>query len=187
MKTHLKLTSFVILVTLLVFLNVVSFAQTGKVVGYVLDERSGNPLPGANIFIEGTSLGSASDINGFYIISNVPPGTYTINVMYIGYEKRSFELQVLAGQKVERDIKMKAEVVKGQEVTVTAQAEAQLQAINQQLSAKTIKNVVSRKQIQELPEANAAEAVGRLPGVSLERSGGEGNKVVIRGMGPKYA
>ena len=57
-----------------------------------------------------------------------------------------------------------------------------MQAINQQLSSTTIKNIVSKNEIQELPEANAAEAVGRLPGVSLERSGGEGNKVVIRGM-----
>ncbi len=187
MNHHYYHRTFMIIVFILLIFHVVAFAQTGKIVGYVLDKRTDNPLPGANIFIEGTSLGSASDINGFYIISNVPPGTYTINAMYIGYEKKSFELQVLAAQKVERDIKMNAEVVKGQEVTVTAQAEAQLQAINQQLSAKTIKNIVSKKQIQELPEANAAEAVGRLPGVSLERSGGEGNKVVIRGMGPKYS
>ena len=77
--------------------------------------------------------------------------------------------------------------MEGEEVLVTAQASAQQQAINQQLTSKTIKNIVSKKQIQELPEANAAEAVGRLPGVSLVRSGGEGNKLVIRGMAPKYS
>jgi TonB-dependent receptor len=77
-------------------------------------------------------------------------------------------------------------VVAGDEVVVTGQAEAQMAAINQQLSARSIKNVVSAKRIQEIPDANAAEAVGRLPGVSLVRSGGEGSKVVIRGLSPKY-
>ncbi len=88
---------------------------------------------------------------------------------------------------MELDIKMKFKVIEGEEVLVTSQAEGQMQAINQQLSSTTIKNIVSKNQIQELPEANAAEAVGRLPGVSLERSGGEGNKVVIRGMASKYS
>ncbi|MBD3287420.1 TonB-dependent receptor plug domain-containing protein [candidate division KSB1 bacterium] len=187
MKYQTRLAIFLVLGAALFLPRADSLAQTGKIVGYVVDEETGNALPGANIYIEGTSLGSASDVNGYYLISNVPPGTYTINAMYIGYQRKSFEIQVLPNERVERDIRMRTDVVKGQEVTVTAQAEGQMQAINQQLSARTIKNVVSKKQIQELPEANAAEAVGRLPGVSLERSGGEGNKVVIRGMGPKYA
>ncbi len=162
-------------------------AQTGVIIGRVTDSETGNALPGANIFQRGTSLGAASDLNGNYIITNVPPGTYQITVRYIGYEEVTFTVQVGLNERVKRDVKLKPQAVRGETVTVTAQAEAQLQAINQQLSAKTIKNIVSRKQIQELPEANAAEAVGRLPGVSLERSGGEGNKVVIRGMAAKYS
>ncbi|MDZ7318986.1 MAG: TonB-dependent receptor [candidate division KSB1 bacterium] len=163
------------------------FAQAGQIVGRVTDSETGHALPGANIFQKGTSLGAATDLNGNFIITNVPPGTYQITVRYIGYEEVTFTVQVGLNERVKRDVKLKPQAVRGETVTVTAQAEAQLQAINQQLSAKTIKNVVSRKQIQELPEANAAEAVGRLPGVSLERSGGEGNKVVIRGMAAKYS
>jgi TonB-dependent receptor len=71
-------------------------------------------------------------------------------------------------------------------VVVTAQALGQNQAINQQLSSDKIVNVVSSARIQELPDANAAESVGRLPGVSVTRQGGEGNQVVIRGLSPKY-
>ena len=59
-------------------------------------------------------------------------------------------------------------------------------AINQQLQSSNIKNVVSADRIQELPDANAAESLGRLPGVSVLRSGGEGNKIVVRGLSPKY-
>ena len=69
---------------------------------------------------------------------------------------------------------------------MTAQARGQMDAINKQLKAKSIKNIVSSDRIQELPDANAAEAVARVPGVSIRREGGEGNKVVIRGLSPKY-
>jgi TonB-dependent receptor len=61
-----------------------------------------------------------------------------------------------------------------------------MNAINEQLRANSIENVVAAERIQELPDANAAETLGRLPGVSVLRSGGEGAKVVIRGLSPKY-
>ncbi|MEM6699547.1 MAG: TonB-dependent receptor, partial [Bacteroidota bacterium] len=70
---------------------------------------------------------------------------------------------------------------------ITGQALGQAKAINQQLNAESIANIVSADRIQELPDVNAAEAIGRLPGISLNRSGGEGQKVVIRGMEPKFA
>ncbi len=162
------------------------YAASGSVNGRVSDAESGHALPGANVFITATSLGTASDIDGHYFIANVPAGKHTVVVRYIGYETVTFTIQLRVDEKLKYDVKMTPQAVKGQTVTVTAQAEGQMQAINQQLSSRTIQNVVSQKQIQELPEANAAEAVGRLPGVSLERNGGEGTKVVIRGMGAKY-
>jgi TonB-dependent receptor len=76
--------------------------------------------------------------------------------------------------------------VDGEAVLVTAQVEGQIAAINQQRQANTITNVVSKDRIEELPDVNAAESIGRLPGISLQRSGGEANKVVIRGLSPKY-
>ena len=61
-------------------------------------------------------------------------------------------------------------------MTITAQLLGQAKAINQQLSAESIANIVSGDRIQELPDVNAAEAIARLPGVSINRSGGEGQK-----------
>ncbi|MBN2092627.1 TonB-dependent receptor [candidate division KSB1 bacterium] len=172
---------------MILFMSFTAQAQTGRIFGQVVDVQTGNALPGANVFVKGTSLGAASDLDGYYYILNIPPGIYTIVAKYIGYEDDSTKIQIDYNERKQLDIKMEFKVVAGKEVVVTAQAEGQMQAMNQQLSAKTIKNIVSKKQIQELPEANAAEAVGRLPGVSLERSGGEGNKVVIRGMAAKYS
>ena len=75
----------------------------------------------------------------------------------------------------------------GEEVIVTAMMRGQRAAINSQLNAGGIVNVVSEEQIQELPDANAAEALGRLPGISLKRSGGEAQSVVLRGLNEKFS
>lgn len=72
-------------------------------------------------------------------------------------------------------------------VVVSAQRLGQNAAINQRLNSDALVNVVSRDAIRELPDINAAEAIGRLPGISLTRSGGEGSKVILRGLDPKFA
>jgi len=162
-------------------------ASTGTIQGVVKDVGTGDPLPGANVYLEGTSLGAAANLDGKYLISRVPPGNYTLVVRYIGFKTREVPVAVLVDEKSKLDLELDYEVVEsGEDVVVTAQAEGQMQAINQQLTSKSIVNVVSAARIQELPDANAAESVGRLPGVSVLRSGGEGNKVVIRGLSPKY-
>jgi len=96
-------------------------------------------------------------------------------------------VSVRGGQTLELAIQMAAEVIEGKVITITAQALGQAAAINQQLSSNTIVNVISEQKIQELPDANAAEAMGRLPGVSVQRSGGEANKIVLRGLSDKFS
>src|SRR6056297_2912210 len=73
------------------------------------------------------------------------------------------------------------------EVIISTQARGQRAAINQQFASNLVINVVSSEKMQELPDANAAESIGRLPGVSLQRASGEASKVVIRGLSPKYS
>ncbi len=170
MKHHVRIIVFFL--PIIIFLLTVRVqAQTGRIFGQVVDENSGDALPGASVFLQGTSLGAAADIHGNYYITNIPAGNYTLIARYLGYDDDSTDIQLGSNKRMQIDIKMKFKVIQGEEVLVTAQAEGQMQAMNQQLSSTTIKNIVSKNQIQELPEANAAEAVGRLPGVSLERSG----------------
>jgi TonB-dependent receptor len=154
--------------------------------GTVKDAQTGEQLPGANVILAGTSFGASSDIHGKYTIRNVPPGSYTIRATYVGYTPFSATLLIEGTTNISRDFKLDAVAIEGQAVIVTAQALGQNQAINQQLSSDRIVNVVSSARIQELPDANAAESVGRLPGVSVTRQGGEGNQVIIRGLSPKY-
>ncbi|HXX63132.1 MAG TPA: carboxypeptidase-like regulatory domain-containing protein, partial [Bacteroidota bacterium] len=154
--------------------------------GRVLDSETGEPLVGALVVLQSTSLGAATDFNGKYYVPNIPAGTYTVRISYLGYAAITREITITADATAEHVFRMKAEAVQGQEVVVTAQARGQNMAINQQLASDNVVNVVSAARIQELPDANAAESVGRLPGVSLLRSGGQATQVVIRGLQPQY-
>jgi TonB-dependent receptor len=152
----------------------------------VVDRNTGESLIGANVVIEGTSVGAATDENGLYIIPNAPAGSYTLVASYVGYAAQSKEVQVADGETMEVDFEIVWVGIEGEDIVITAQALGQTRAINQQLRSNTITNVVSAASIQELPDVNAAESVGRLPGVSIKRSGGEASKVAIRGLSPKY-
>ena len=74
------------LAVVLLLLASVVFAANGKVAGVVKDAQNGQPLPGANVQLVGTTLGSTTDAQGRYFILNVPPGTYSVKVTFIGYE-----------------------------------------------------------------------------------------------------
>ncbi len=154
--------------------------------GFVIDANTGDPLPGANVIIVGSSLGSSTDLDGKYNFVGLSPGSYDFRVTYIGYETTEKTVAITSGDQQRVNFVLKSVVIEGEAIVVSAQREGQMAAINQQINAIAIKNIVSADKIEELPEANAAEAVGRLPGVSLQREGGEGNKVVIRGLAPRY-
>ena len=169
-----------------IFSSLVYGAPTGQIAGKVTDKATDTPLAGANVTLQGTSMGDATDLEGEYRIKNVPPGEYTLVVTYIGYEENTVPVRVQVGKTINADVQLVYKVVEGEEVEITAQAEGQAAAINQQLRAKTIVNVVSKARIRELPDDNVAESVGRLPGVAVRRSAGEGSRVNIRGMSPKF-
>ena len=165
-----------------IFLLAAQSLVAATIKGKIVDKETNDGLAAANILIKGTSLGTAANLDGNYIINNVPPGMYTLVISYIGYVTVSVDVAVPASGTVEKDIALQVEAVEGTEVvTVTAQAAGQLQAINTQLTSETIKNVVSAERIHELPDADAATALSRLPGLSLMN----GDQIVIRGIQAK--
>jgi TonB-dependent receptor len=162
------------------------FAQSGQVIGFITDAASGKPLGGANVYIDGTGIGAASDLDGDYVILQAPAGVYDIIATYIGYKEKIISVTIEEDKINAVNIELFLDVLEGETIVVTAQAEGQAAAINQQLQSNTIKNVVSSERIMEVPDQNAAESIGRLPGISITRDGGEANKVVIRGLAPTY-
>ncbi len=159
----------------------------GIIEGVISESDKTFTLPGAEIWIEGTGIGTITDNEGYYRLLNVPAGQQYINYRYIGYETKVVNLNVIKDETVEMDVILTPVSIMGEEVTVTAQLRGQTKAINQQLNSNSIVNVVSEEKIQEVPDVNAAEAIGRLPAVAVQRSGGEGQKVMIRGLEPKFA
>jgi len=167
-------------------LSQIVWSQTYKISGKITDKATNEPLVGANVFLVGTSLGAASNMDGNYLIPNVIAGSYTLKVSYIGYKTDTVNIDLKKGQQLIENFKLEPVGVVGKTVVVTAQASGQNAAINQQLASDKIVNVVSAAKIKQLPDQNAAESVGRLPGVYLLRQGGQGYEVSINGLQPKY-
>ncbi|MCF6269867.1 MAG: TonB-dependent receptor [Melioribacteraceae bacterium] len=162
------------------------YGQSGNVIGVVKDAATGDLLPGANVFIVGTSSGAATDIDGNFRISNVDVGSYILEVKYVGYKEKRDSITIVEDRSVFVEFELELDAFETEEVTVSAQASGQIAAINQQLNSNTIVNVISEEKIQELPDANAAEAIGRLSGVAIQRQGGEATKIVLRGLSSQY-
>jgi TonB-dependent receptor len=180
--------SSLLIVSAIMILSGIAIAQnTGIIAGRVLDVADGAPLWGVNVTIKSTSLGASTDDEGRFKISNVPPGTFTLLISYLGYGKAEREVRVERDATATLEVRLTQSVIVGQEVVITAQLKGQQAAINQQLTSNSIVNVLSQERIRELPDQNAAEAISRLPGISVQRDGGEAQKVVIRGLAPKFS
>lgn len=179
--------TFLILALTAFFYSQPLIAADGKIGGRITDENTGEPLLAANVILEGTSMGAATNMDGEFLIPVVPVGNYTLKASYIGYESKSFQISIKENDHIMQNIELKAVYVSTEELVVTGQASGQNAAINQQVSSDKIVNVVSSAKIQALPDANAAESIGRLPGVALLRNGGQATQVVIRGLQPQYS
>jgi len=162
------------------------FAQQTTITGTVLDETN-QPLPYASVLVQGTTIGTSTDINGKFVLTGVPVGEHTLKISFLGYQTKSVPVTGERGKTTDLTTKLDPVGIQGKEVVITAQVRGQAQAINQQLNAPGIVNVVSQEKIKELPDGNAADAAGRLPGIMVQRSGGEGEKLIIRGLDPKYS
>jgi TonB-dependent receptor len=172
--------------SLALFVPMIAFGQA-SLKGTITDASNNETLIGANVIVEGTSLGAATDIEGQFRIVGIPERTFNIKISYVGYEPKILEIDFSKTKDVQKNIQMKPAIIQGEEVVVTAQMRGQLAAINQQLTSNRIVSVVSEEKIKELPDANAAEAIGRLPGVSIIRSGGEATNIVMRGLSSKFS
>ena len=158
-----------------------AFAQSGEVTGRVLDAETGEPLPGANLVVEALRLGAVSDQQGRFRIVGVPVGEQLLTVSYIGYVSQEQSVTVSAKQAVTLDLLLQVQALEMDALVVTGMLQGQVRALNQQKTAENIKNVVAADLIGRFPDPNTAEAIQRIPGVSVARDQGEGRYVLVRG------
>ena len=156
-------TRYTRLLVVLSFLLTTAFLfgqTTGKVAGRILDAKSGDPLPGVNISLEGTSRGASTDVDGYYFIVNVPPANYSLRVSMLGYESVLVEnVQVSVNRTANISIELKEALVAGDEIVVTAKRVA----IKKDQTA-SVKNI-SAEQIEDLPVDNLQAVIEQQAGV----------------------
>ncbi|MFZ1086985.1 MAG: TonB-dependent receptor [Terracidiphilus sp.] len=158
----------------------------GTLIGRVSD-TSGAVLQGAQILIQPSMTTSVSSIQGEFILTNLAPGSYNVSITFVGFAPFTKSVTILAGQTTSLDAVMEV-ASSAQEIIVTAtDVHGDAEAINRIASSENILNVITNDQIMSLPNADVADALGRLMGVTLERDEGEGKYVQIRGTEPRLS
>lgn len=160
-------------------------ADNGSVSGTVKD-TAGAVLAGAQIQLQPSGSTAASNATGGFLIQNVTPGTYTVTVSYVGFTSSVATITVTAAHTTPLDVNLKVGSV-SEQIVVNADLVGDAAAINEQRTSANILNVETDTEIQSLPNANIADAVGRMPGVTLQRNEGEGQYVQIRGTEPRLS
>ncbi len=178
--------SYIFLAVLVLIADNAMGQSAAAIFGTVTDGETGEPLPGATIRVPGTSQGAISDAYGEFYFTISREGKVDIEVSFLGFEKQTIAVELSLGSLEEVNAALTSNSLQMAEVVITGQALGQMAAINQQIQAKSIVNIVSKDKIESLPDQNAAESVGRLPGISIQREGGEGQKVVVRGLSPRF-
>jgi TonB-dependent receptor len=174
-------------VVLGVFINsLLGQGSPGRIGGKIVDAENGESLIGANVYLDQTTLGAASDLDGSFLIPNVPPGTYTLIVSVVGYaETRIIDVQVSSDEMTKLDLAIQPEMLTTETITVEARAlknnEASLLKDRQKSDA--ISDAISAEMISRTASGDAAEAMQKVTGASIV----DNKYVYVRGLGERYS
>src|SRR5665213_952902 len=144
-------------------------AQEGKgsIAGTVKDS-AGGALKGAQVEVQPMGAKSVTDEQGLFRITDVPEGQYTVTVSYVGLANFTKTVDVVAGQPTNTDAVLNVAGMSDQVVVVADRVQGEVEAINVERTADNIIQVLPAEVIRSLPNANMADALGRLPSVTLE-------------------
>ncbi len=174
-------------VLIILFASTAINAQNGSVAGTLTDkETSGQPLPFANVLIKGTTKGTTSDFDGNYSITNMKPGTYTIEFSFVGYQSvEKANVVVTAGNTTTVNQEMSAGAILDEVIVkTTVRKETEAALLLDQKKATTIKQSIGAQELARKGISDAAAAVTKISGISKQEGGG-GN-VYVRGLGDRY-
>ena len=157
--------------------NMVAFSQC-TVKGVLYDDNNGEAVPFANVMLQGTTYGSATDLNGFFLINKIPEGNYTLLVRYVGYEEYTQSVTLTKGKVVTLNIKLKPAATMLKDVVITGN-KTEERRMQTQVSVEKI----TSSQIQQMPsiggQADLAQYLQVLPGVNS--TGDQGGQLYVRG------
>lgn len=151
----------------------------GRINGFLRDADTGEPLLYANVSLKSTRIGAASNNMGYYIITNIPPGKYILQVMMIGYEKTEMEISVVGGLEERYDFEIMPSSIQGEEVIVTGDR----QRFEKEIEVSSVS--LSMRDVKVMPafvEADVFRTIQLLPGV--QSSSDFSSALVVRGGSP---
>ena len=175
-------------VLLSLVLSCPGLAQNGKgsINGRVTDS-AGGVLQGAQVRLKLGGSSTVTNTQGEYLFAGLAAGDYTVTVNYIGFAVADYSVSVAAGQAARLDVKLEV-ASQSESINVTAERpRGEAEAVNRTRTAENILQVLPAEVITSLPNANIADALGRMPSVTLERDEGEGKYVQIRGTEPRLS
>ena len=160
---------------------------TGQVAGRVLDQATGRPLPAARVAVQGTTpqVAATAGVDGRYTLTRVPAGERTLTVVLLGYAPKTVTgVRVAAGAATALDVTLSPQGIALEGLTVTATRErgSVSRALDEQRTATGIVNSTTTEQIERSPDSDAAAAVQRVSGVTVQ----DGRYVFVRGLGERY-
>jgi outer membrane receptor protein involved in Fe transport len=173
------------LITLLISFATISWAQNGTIGGKVTDAKTQEAIIGANVVIEGTTVGAATDIDGNFLIANVKPGTYAIVVSFVTYKTHKIaDVVVENGKNTNIEVTLAEDVAELDEIIVTARKEisTDLNLLKSIKESKLVVSGISAEQIAKLPDSDAAQIAQRVPGITIVDS----RFVMVRGVPERY-
>ena len=173
-------------IIVLVLISFFSHAQQGKIRGTIFDDKTGETLVGVTVVVNGTTTGTATDLDGQFTL-DLDPGTYELQISYISYQTLNVkDIQVEAGEVAQlENLRLKESTLEIDEVVVTAEVirttEAALNTIKRQ--SAVIMDGISASKIKLIGDNTAVEAAKRVTGVTVE----DGKYVYVRGLGDRYS
>ncbi|MBV9760316.1 MAG: TonB-dependent receptor [Acidobacteriaceae bacterium] len=177
-----------LLVALFAALPSTAFADEGKgAVSGTVKDQAGAVLRGAEVILTGPDLKdihTKTDEQGSYIVNDLTPGKYSVKFSYVGFTPLTQTVDVAASRVANADVQLQL-AAQAESVSVSGRLGGEAEQINEERSADNVLQTLSSEVIRSLPNANMADALGRMPSVTLERDEGEGKYVQIRGTEPR--
>ncbi|MGD0860988.1 MAG: TonB-dependent receptor [Terracidiphilus sp.] len=185
MRKHILAIAFVVLS---LFALPPAFCQAGKgIITGVVKDSAGAVLQGAKIEMQPQIRPVTTDGQGEFTVTEVTPETYFVTISYVGFTPYSSSVTVVAGQTTRVDAVLKVGSANDEVIVTADRPFGEAEAINRTLAAENILQVLPADVIVSLPNANIADALGRMASVTIERDEGEGKYVQIRGTEPRLS
>lgn len=180
MRTYKPLHLLLFLLGILFLSSLKSNAQSGNIRGFVYEQGSGEPVIFTNVYLLGTSIGATTDVNGYFSITKVPAGNFTLTVTYIGCDTLKLPITVTGNQILTKKLYLVKSSVRLRDVVISAEKQESVTQV------RTSVTKITAKEIKQLPsvggEPDLAQYLQVVPGVVF--TGDQGGQLYIRGGSP---